>query len=260
MKKAMKRRAFAQAGGGGNPTPFYAWVDEGETPTLVIDGVIDTGMSWYDDAVTPKAFREALERYEGKDILVSINSPGGDCFAGFEIYNMLAMRKGGTAVRVMGLAASAASYIAMAADPGKLTMCAASMMMIHSPWSGVRGNAADMRREAEVLDEIEALMRAIYMQRFTGTEEELRALLENETYMSPTQALERGLIDAIEEPFESGESLGAAADMAQRYAALDRGAIGELRSRLKIVPRSKPAGVPAADYLKMADAAIATMR
>lgn len=253
-----KMRIFASSAGGGQPVrPFYAWVDEGEVPTLVLDGVIDTGTDWYEDAVTPKAFREALDAYEGRDILVSINSPGGDCFAGFEIYNMLAMRKGGTSVRVMGQAASAASYIAMAADPGKLTMCRASMMMIHNPWSGVMGNAEAMRKEAGVLDEIAALMRDIYMQRFTGTEDELRALLDAETYMSPTQALACGLIDAIEDPFELSDA-PAAAEMMKRYAALDRSEVQKLRSRMKLNKKAPKA--PDVNYLQMADEAISMMR
>lgn len=250
--------------------PFYAWIDDGDTPTLVIDGVIDTGEDWYRDVTTPKAFREALDEHEGKDIIVSINSPGGDVFAGFEIYNMLAARKGGTTVRVMGLAASAASYIAMAADPGKLQMCRASMMMIHNPWSWAYGNAEEMRKQAEVLDAIGSVMVDIYMQRATCAEEDLRAMLDAERYMSPTEALAAGLCDEVIDPAEEDgdEDTQSMAALRDRYVAMSVEDVRRVRSALHIVPRKAAAKAPELtpagnedknDYLAMADALIADM-
>lgn len=250
--------------------PFYAWIDDGDTPTLVIDGVIDTGEDWYRDVTTPKAFREALDEHEGKDIIVSINSPGGDVFAGFEIYNMLAARKGGTTVRVMGLAASAASYIAMAADPGKLQMCRASMMMIHNPWSWAYGNAEEMRKQAEVLDAIGSVMVDIYMQRATCAEEDLRAMLDAERYLSPTEALAAGLCDEVIDPAEEDgdEETQAMAALRDRYVAMSVEDVRRVRSALHIVPRKAAAKAPELtpagnedknDYLAMADALIANM-
>ena len=250
--------------------PFYAWIDDGDTPTLAIDGVIDTGSDWYSDAVTPKAFRAALEAHAGQDIVVSINSPGGDVFAGFEIYNMLAARKGGTTVRVMGLAASAASYIAMAADPGKLQMCRASMMMIHNPWSWAYGNAEEMRKQAEVLDAIGSVMVDIYMQRATCAEEELRAMLDAERYLSPTEALAAGLCDEIIDPAEEDddEETQAMAALRDRYVAMSVEDVRRVRSALHIAPRKSAEKSPKPnsagdedknDYLAMADALIANM-
>lgn len=250
--------------------PFYAWIDDGDTPTLAIDGVIDTGTDWYSDAVTPKAFRAALDAHAGQDIVVSINSPGGDVFAGFEIYNMLAARKGGTTVRVMGLAASAASYIAMAADPGKLQMCRASMMMIHNPWSWAYGNAEEMRKQAEVLDAIGSVMVDIYMQRATCTEEELRAMLDAQRYLSPTEALNAGLCDEVIDPAEEdddGETQAMAA-LRDRYVAMSVEDVRRVRSALHIAPRKSAEKSPKPnsagdedknDYLAMADALIADM-
>lgn len=250
--------------------PFYAWIDDGDTPTLAIDGVIDTGSAWYSDAVTPKAFRAALDAHAGQDIVVSINSPGGDVFAGFEIYNMLAARKGGTTVRVMGLAASAASYIAMAADPGKLQMCRASMMMIHNPWSWAYGNAEEMRKQAEVLDAIGSVMVDIYMQRATCAEEELRAMLDAERYLSPTEALAAGLCDEIIDPAEEDddEETQAMAALRDRYVAMSVEDVRRVRSALHIAPRKSAEKSPKPnsagdedknDYLAMADALIANM-
>lgn len=241
--------------------PFYAWIDDGDTPTLAIDGVIDTGSDWYSDAVTPKAFRAALDEHDGQDIIVSINSPGGDVFAGFEIYNMLAARKGGTTVRVMGLAASAASYIAMAADPGKLQMCRASMMMIHNPWSWAYGNAEKMRKQAEVLDAIGSVMVDIYMQRATCAEEELRAMLDAERYLSPTEALNAGLCDEVIDPAEEDddEETQAMAALRDRYVAMSVEDVRRVRSALHIAPRKAAGNEDKNDYLAMADALIADM-
>lgn len=252
---------------------FYSWVDEGETPVLVLSGRIDTGTSWYEDAVTPRAFRAALDAHAGRDILVSINSPGGDVFAGFEIYNMLAERKGGTTVRVVGIAASAASYIAMAADPGRLQMSRASMMMIHNPWAAVQGNAQELRRNAEVLDEIGAIMEDIYMQRATCEREKLRDMLAHERYLSPTEAMENGLCDEIVDLFEAddAEDGAGAAAMMGRYAAMSADGVRAIRSKMTIgAPKNaarqteKPAdeaeGEDNNDYLAMADALIADMR
>lgn len=253
---------------------FFSWVDDGDVPVLAIDGPIDTGVSWYDDAVTPRAFREALDAHAGQDILVSINSPGGDVFAGFEIYNMLAMRRGGTTVRVTGLAASAASYIAMAADPGRLQMCRASMMMIHNPWTSAWGDADALRGQAEILDEIGKIMADIYMQRATCPEEELRGMLAAQRYLSPAEAMACGLCDAIVDPFEQdgGAEKDAAAAMRGRYAAMSVEDVRRVRKGLLIRPRETERGKTPApeaasaapqdtnDYLAMADALIAAMR
>lgn len=270
----MKKRIFAAAGGdhrhtlitacaAGQQGSFYAWINEGDVPTLAIDGPIDTGVSWYEDTVTPRLFREALDAYEGRDILVSVNSPGGDVFAGFEIYNMLAHRQGRTTVRVTGMAASAASFIAMAASPGCLQMCEASMMMIHSPWSCQTGDAREMRRQADILEEIEEIMTALYMRRFAGSEDELRAMLSEERYMSPTEAKAYGLCDEIVTPpeMDGNAERDEAAAMTGRYAALDKSRLSALRKRMGIAARERTAATPGdnTDYLAMADALIGRM-
>jgi len=110
---------------------FWNWVrdaDSGER-TLVLNGEI-SDETWYGDEVTPGLFREELSSCEG-DITVWINSPGGDVFAAAQIYNMLMEYKGNVRVRIDGLAASAASVIAMAG--GTVEMSPVAMMMIHNP-------------------------------------------------------------------------------------------------------------------------------
>lgn len=222
---------------------FWNWMNAGEetggTAVLVLSGVIDTGVSWYEDTVTPALFRQELSAHDGEDIMVEINSPGGDVFAGFEIYNMLRAHKGKVTCRVVGNAASAASIVAMAADPGALIMCEVSMMMIHNPWTCVGGDAEALREQADVLDMIREVMVSAYMHRFNGTEEALITLLDEESWLTPQRALSLGLCDEIEGAAHEEESAAAAA-MLGRYAALSREAMGAIRARMIPEGAAKP--------------------
>lgn len=245
--------------------PFWSWTaasaDTENRAVLVLSGTIDSGESWYDDAVWPARFRSELDGHAGEAIQVEINSPGGDVFAGFEIYNMLLAHTGSVRVRVVGMAASAASLIAMAADPGELVMCEASMLMIHNPWTSAWGNSETLREQADVLDMIRDVMCSCYMRRFSGTQEELERLLDEETWLTPARAMELGLCDAIEHAQEDGEDGGALA-MAGRYAAMSRAQMEDIRRRFHVANREKPEDKPmaaedAAALLCEADAMIA---
>ena len=216
---------------------FWDWqaasADTENRAVLVLSGPIDSGESWYGDGVWPARFREELDAHAGEDIQVEINSPGGDVFAGFEIYNMLLARSGSVRVRVVGLCASAASIVAMAADSGELIMCECSMMMIHNPWTYAAGNSGELREQAEVLDMIRDVMADAYMHRFSGTEDELLAMLDADTYLTPARAQALGLCDAIEGPEgEDAQQADAAAAMLGRYAAMGGDTLAALRARL----------------------------
>ena len=104
--------------------------------------------SWFDDDVTPQLFRDELNAGSG-DITVWINSPGGDCIAAAQIYNMLMEYKGNVIVKIDGIAASAASVIAMAGT--KVCVSPVSMLMIHNPSAGIYGNTAVMQKAIEML-------------------------------------------------------------------------------------------------------------
>lgn len=245
--------------------PFWSWTaasaDTENRAVLVLSGTIDSGESWYDDAVWPARFREELDAHAGEAIHVEINSPGGDVFAGFEIYNMLLAHTGSVRVRVVGMAASAASLIAMAADPGELVMCEASMLMIHNPWTSAWGNSEALREQADVLDMIRDVMCSCYMRRFADTQEELERLLDEETWLTPARAMELGLCDAIEHATDEGEG-GNALAMAGRYAAMSRERMEDIRRRFGVTGREKPKDKPmaakdAAALLAEADAMIA---
>ena len=118
--------------------------------TLFLNGTI-AEESWFDDDVTPELFREELNSGSG-DITVWINSPGGDCVAAAQIYNMLMDYKGGVTVKIDGIAASAASVIAMAGT--KVLMSPVSMMMIHNPATIAFGDHTEMEKAMAMLDEV----------------------------------------------------------------------------------------------------------
>lgn len=107
--------------------------------------------SWFDDDVTPQIFKDELNSGSG-DITVWINSPGGDCIATAQIYIMLMDYKGNVAVKVDGIAASAASVIAMAGT--KVLVSPVSMLMIHNPITVAFGNSAEMQKAIDMLDSV----------------------------------------------------------------------------------------------------------
>lgn len=243
---------------------FWNWIARSEDTenraVLVLSGAIDSGESWYGDGVWPARFREELNAHAGEDIQVEINSPGGDVFAGFEIYNMLISHNASVRVRVTGMAASAASIVAMAAGKGQLIMTEASLMMIHNPWTLAMGDSEELREQADVLDMIRDVMCSVYMHRFSGEESELTRLLDEESWLSPARAMELGLCDEVEIP-DDGDTAPAAAAMAGRYAAMSCAQMTEIRERFgaKKPSEKAPAGKPAPDakaLLAEADALI----
>ena len=140
---------------------FWNWTesadDESMERTLTINGTI-AEESWFDDDVTPELFRNELCAGDG-DITVWINSPGGDCIAAARIYNMLTEYSGRVTVKVDGLAASAASVIAMAGD--KVLVSPVSMIMIHNPATIAMGDHTDMQKAIDMLNEVkESIMNA----------------------------------------------------------------------------------------------------
>ena len=130
---------------------------------------------------------------EDEDITLEINSYGGDVFAGIDIMNTLRGHKGNVTVVITGIAASAASVIAMGADTIK--MYSNTQMMIHNAWTVVAGNAKVLRKRADDLDSIGESVLTCYTHRVD--EETVKTLLDEETYMSAKKAKEYGFIDEI---------------------------------------------------------------
>jgi len=188
---------------------FWNWVkNEGER-TLFLNGEI-SDETWYGDEVTPKLFKEELESAQG-DITVWINSPGGDVFAAAQIYNMLMDYQGNVTVKIDGLAASAASVIAMAGT--EVQMSPVAMMMIHNPMTVAIGDSKEMQKASEMLSEVkESIMNAYEIK--TGlTRTKLSHLMDAESWFNARKAVELGFADIIlfsgEEEKVEGEPLEA---------------------------------------------------
>jgi ATP-dependent Clp protease protease subunit len=178
-----------------SPTRFWAYDEaaEGQPAVLRLEGPIATE-TWWGDEVTPEAFRADLEAHPG-DIEVYINSPGGDVIAGSMIYTMLKEHKGAVTVKVAGIAASAASVVAMAGDT--VLMAPTAYMMIHNAMSIAFGNKHDMRHEGDVLDEVDKGIRAAYRMRTGMSDAKLARLMDEETWMSAATAMALGFADGI---------------------------------------------------------------
>lgn len=174
---------------------FYNFIHNANTNAdeLHIDGEIAADESWYGHVTAPRTFRQQLARLG--DVTVFINSPGGDVFAGAEIYTALKEHKGKITVKVSGIAASAASLIAMAGD--EILMSPVAYMMIHDPWTFAMGNAREMEHQAKVLREIGEGLVTAYQQKTGKSRDEIAELLTAETYMNAQTCVDEGFADGI---------------------------------------------------------------
>ena len=181
---------------------FWNWVRDSDTGerTLLLNGEI-ASETWWGDEVTPGIFRDELESCEG-DITVWINSPGGDVFAAAQIYNMLMNYKGNVKVRIDGLAASAASVIAMAG--GTVEMSPVAMMMIHNPATVSIGDEREMQKAIEMLAEVKESIINAYELKTGMSRTKLGHLMDAESWMNAKKAVELGFADSI--LFSEGQS------------------------------------------------------
>jgi len=154
--------------------------------------------------VDAQAFVKEIDSLTAATIRVRINSPGGDVFDADAIHNAIARHKSKTEAWVDGLAASAAGYVAIAAD--EVIMAKNSMLMIHDPWSAVVGNAREMRKEANILDKIGKTIAKMYQDKTDMSLDEIQALMAEETWYDAEEAVEAGIADRIfEKEVEEGE-------------------------------------------------------
>lgn len=172
---------------------FWNWKNEADVRTLTIDGVI-AEESWFDDDITPKMFRDELFNGSG-DIELYINSPGGDCIAASQIYTMLMEYTGNVTVKIDGLAASAASVIAMAGT--EVLMSPTSMLMIHNPWTMAAGDHNDMQKAIDVLNEVKESIINAYELKTGMSRAKISRLMEDETWMNAKKAVDLGFADGV---------------------------------------------------------------
>lgn len=180
-----------------------------ESGEMYIYGDI-TDEKWFDEDVTPKSIRDALSEIGAvKNLDIHINSYGGSCVAGNAIINILDnyRKKNGTSLNVYieGIAASMGSGIASIGDT--VYMANNSLFMVHKPSTMAMGNADDLEKVIQILEKTEDGLVQNYMRRFKGTEDELRGLLADETWLSADEAKEWGFVDEVIE----GANLAASA-------------------------------------------------
>ena len=173
---------------------FWNWVkNEDETRTLYLEGVI-AEESWFADDVTPAMFKEELYSGDGP-ITLHINSPGGDCIAASQIYTMLMEYPHDVTVQIDGMAASAASVIAMAGT--RVQMSPTSMMMIHNPFTAAMGDSEEMRKAIQLLDEVKESIINAYEIKTGQSRTKLSHLMDSETWMNAWKAKELGFCDEV---------------------------------------------------------------
>ena len=175
---------------------FWKWTQNNGERILRIDGVIDDWKLFEDEYIaTPKEFREELNSAEG-DIVIYLNSPGGNIFSAAEIYTMLKEYSGKVTVRIASYAASAATIIAMAGDSVEVSPLA--IMCIHNPWLDyVFGEEKDMIQAAEYLADLKENIINAYAQKTGLPREKISELMDAETYMNAKKAVELHFADKI---------------------------------------------------------------
>ena len=224
---------------------FWNWKVKAatETPpeerTLFLNGTIAED-SWYDDDVTPQLFKDELMSGSG-NITVWINSPGGDCVAAAQIYNMLMDYPHDVTVKIDGIAASAASVIAMAGT--KVLMSPVSTMMIHNPATIAWGNAGDMEKAIAMLDAVKDSIINAYEIKSGLSRAKLSHLMDSETWMDANKAVELGFADGILSRAQVEDEAPPAGSMLYSPAAVVNSLMGKIAAKCRIEkPNTTPTG------------------
>ena len=183
---------------------FWNWENDEAlgVRTLYLDGTI-ADESWWGDEITPRMFKDELLSGSG-DIVMWINSPGGDCVAASQIYAMLMDYPGNVTVKIDGLAASAASVIAMAGT--EVLMAPTALFMIHNPMSVAIGDTEEMQKAIAMLDEVKESIINAYEIKTGQSRAKISHLMDGETWMNANKAIELGFADGILEDAKRGQT------------------------------------------------------
>lgn len=212
---------------------------------LFLNGTI-AEESWFDDDVTPQLFKEELNQGNG-NITVWINSPGGDCVAAAQIYNMLIDYKGDVTVKVDGIAASAASVIAMAGT--KVLMSPVSMLMIHNPMTIAFGNKGEMEKAISMLDEVKESIINAYEIKTGMSRAKLSHLMDSETWMDAHKAVELGFADDILKRSETIDMEVSQVSMMYSKAQVVNSLMERIATKCKIENKETNTGVKADELM-----------
>ena len=206
---------------------------------LFLNGTI-AEESWFDDEVTPALFKEELMAGSG-DITVWINSPGGDCVAAAQIYNMLMDYPHDVTVKIDGIAASAASVIAMAGT--EVLISPVGMMMVHNPATVAWGDSAEMQKAIEMLSSVKDSIINAYEIKTGLSRTKLSHLMDAETWMDANKAVELGFADAILQREEIPEDVEPpVVSMLYSKAAVVNSLMDKIAAKCTTKPKNKPAG------------------
>lgn len=236
-------------------------------PTISVLDVI--GQDWWGEGVTAKRISGALRAIGQKDVTVNINSPGGDFFEGLAIYNVLREHPAKVTVKILGLAASAASVIAMAGD--EIQIARAGFLMIHNTWVVAAGDRHAFREVADWLEPFDAASVDIYAAR-TGIEgKKIGQMLDRETWIGGQKAVDQGFADALLSADEVGTGASQSSgsdvraekkfDLLAAKAGLSRNAARDLLAEIKGgKPGAAPSGLPEAAVLSEVQTLLSQIR
>lgn len=227
---------------------------------------------WTGQGVTAKRVAGALRAIGPRDVVVNINSPGGDVFEGLAIYNLLREHQGRVTVKVLGLAASAASVIAMAGD--EVLVARAGFLMIHNTWVLAAGDRNALRDAADMLEPFDKALTDIYAARSGIEAEDIGQMLDKETWIGGSEAVEQGFADDLlpsdqirKEPQVRVSALRRA-DTAMAKGGLPRAERRSLIKEIAATPSAGIEGTPSAaegeadglDNLRLAAARLSLLR
>ncbi len=201
--------------------------------------------SWFDDDITPALFREELFSGDGP-VTIWINSPGGDCIAASQIYSMLMDYKGDVTVKIDGIAASAASVIAMAGT--KVLMAPTAMMMIHNPATVAMGDHREMASAIDMLDQVKESIVNAYEIKTSLPRKQISKMMDETTWMNAMKAIELGFIDGIIEDGKQNPDVKAYAFSAN---SVEKALINKISAKAEPITDNVPEG-RAVDELKAA--------
>lgn len=184
------------------PKPWYTIKAAADDSSPAEVFILEPISAWY--GVDAKSYLEAFRGIKASKVKVYINSPGGDVMQGLAIFNGMRASGKEIEVHVLGIAASIASYIAMAGD--KVVMPANTLMLLHNPMTGVFGNADELRDAADMLEKVQNVVTATYAKRWKGEEKALLDMLAAETLLTAAECLEHGFCDEVTDEIEATAS------------------------------------------------------
>ena len=230
---------------------FWNWARNETTGerTLYLDGVISED-TWWGDEITPAMFKSELFAEKG-DITIWLNSPGGDCVAASQIYAMLMDYPHNVTVKIDGIAASAASVIAMAGT--KVLMAPTALMMVHNPLTVAIGDSDEMQKAIAMLDEVKESIINAYQIKTNQSRAKLSHMMDAETWMNVNKAMELGFADGVLEDSKPRQAKDAPLNFAFSRRAVTNSLLDKVKP--KAIPKQNqqpepPQGVSAESLQK----------